>query len=63
MGMTKIWATYATLTHLPTNKTIDTFPLVNWANSNGSAPVSIHQEWIIPASIPLGNYSLAINGK
>lgn len=61
--MTKIWATSATLTHVSTNKTIDTFPLVQWTNNNGSAPASIHQEWTIPDSIPLGNYSLAISGK
>lgn len=67
MGMAKIWAASATLTHVPTNSTIDNFPVVRWENgqqgNKDSTSASVHQEWTIPASIPLGNYSLAVSGK
>ncbi len=67
MGMTRIWSTTASLTHVATNKTITEFPLIKWnasANNTGSVEESsTHEPWTIPVNIPLGNYSLTISGK
>lgn len=68
MGMTRIWSTSATLTHVATNKTIDDFPRMLWNASNNNSdnstdPSSIHQSWTIPNNIPIGNYSLTVSGK
>jgi hypothetical protein len=74
MGMTRIWSTSATLTHIQSNKTIDSFPLVQWSAANTTSTStnspnstttssSVHQVWTIPTNLPNGNYSLAIGGK
>ncbi|CAO3647312.1 unnamed protein product [Mucor hiemalis] len=68
MGMTRIWAATATLTHVATNNTIDEFPRMLWNAStnttgNSTDPSSIHQSWTIPVDIPIGNYSLTVSGN
>jgi hypothetical protein len=68
MGMTRIWSTTATLTHVATNKTITDFPLMNWNASmntagNSSQATSTHQSWTIPLNVLTGNYSITISGK